>query len=93
MFGLVPKTVARVWGFVANKATKKKVKLKHLFWTLRFLKSYSSQDVLGCDCGVSRPTLQKWLWVVIRLLNKTLPKVSRLTKKREREREKERERE
>jgi len=62
-YGRTPEEVSELWDLCSPHINKPKI--RHLFWTLMFMKLYISQDVLCVMLDTTLPTLQKWTWVWI----------------------------
>ena len=62
-FGLSPRVTSRVWNTLE---LQRKVPvgglLKHLLWTLAFLKLYETESVYSSMFCVSDRTFRKWVW-------------------------------
>ncbi len=70
-----------LWGLLANhNLLLWKGKIKHLLWTLFFMKVYQTEppscSALGGSCGEIDPkTMQKWVWRFIQQVAKLRPVV------------------
>jgi hypothetical protein len=66
-FGVEPAVVAAVWSTLVyvDEVISDYVKQKHLLWTLLFLKSYATFDVITCQVGADEKTVRKWVWYII----------------------------
>lgn len=72
-FGISQSATTIVWTTLKQiKAEDAPFKLKYLFWTLYFLKTYPTDDVGSKWCGCSQKTFRKWVWRVIFALCRTL---------------------
>ena len=72
-FGVCPEVTGVIWALIKSKLTKK-LKPKHLLWSLMFLKQYSNETVLCALANTTPKTLRKWVWTVLEFLGGTLYK-------------------
>ena len=74
VFGVGPFVVAKLWILMANHdVIPPEGKIKHLLWTLHFLKAYPRQatvcSMVGGSTGAVDPkTLRKYMWPFIRAI-------------------------
>jgi hypothetical protein len=62
-FGLSPKVAARLWNtLVLQQKLPRGGLVKHLLWTLSFLKLYESEQVYTTTFSVTGNTFRKWVW-------------------------------
>lgn len=62
MFGTDSTIAAAVWNRAARKhLLPRGFKLKHLLWTLTFLKVYSTEGVRSDQCSADEKTMRKWI--------------------------------
>ncbi len=71
-FGVSKQTVTVLWAHIQHHDPEGIFKLKHLFWTLYFMKVYSSLDVSASHWKVDAKTYSHWIWRLIFFLNLTL---------------------
>lgn len=65
-FGTPPSIVALLWQMMASiNGIDTYCKPKHLLWTLMFLKTYATFDVIACRVGADEKTVRKWVWYVV----------------------------
>jgi hypothetical protein len=67
-----PTAIAAVWSLVVVQgrigegiSDYVNSKKKHLIWTLLFIKSYQTFDVIACQVGTDEKIVQKWVWYII----------------------------
>jgi hypothetical protein len=66
MIGAKVEVVVMVWNkMVVHAHVGDGHKFKYLLWSLMFLKSYNTEDVLGNSCSVATNTLRKWIWKTV----------------------------
>ena len=58
-YGASPEILAECWGCIKDK---------HLLWACMFMKLYLPEDVASILLGASKPTVRKWVWLVIEQL-------------------------
>jgi hypothetical protein len=75
-FGVAQETVFILWLHIQTHDSDGIFQLKHLFWTLYFLKVYSSVDVCASFWKVSPKTYSHWTWRLIFFFDLTLNIVS-----------------
>lgn len=76
MFGLSPTITSQIWDeFLRHRSAEKGIKPVHFLWTLCFLKTYTTQDVLYSRFCGSRTTYSEKVWSVIQLICESLPEV------------------
>ena len=71
-FGIAKETMKILWLHIQSLDTDGIFKLKHLLWTLYFMKVYNSSDVSASFWKVDPKTYSKWVWKLIVFLNLTL---------------------
>lgn len=75
-FGTNIDVASIVWDMMKeNRRRPLSMRPIHLLWGLLFLKTYSTTDVLAASVGTSRNTLRKWIWIVLRQIQKLKRKV------------------
>ena len=67
-FGASKATIAAVWRLIYPDIAGK-LRIKHLLWTLTFLKQYSSEQVLSQATGCTPKTFRKRVLEVLTALN------------------------
>jgi hypothetical protein len=80
-FGTGPFVVAKLWIFMAeHDVIPPEGEIKHLLWTLHFLKAYPRQAAVcsmvgGSTGGINLKTLRKYMWPFIRAVADLEPAV------------------
>ena len=72
-FGASLSTCVALWNICNFKG--KKVQPKHLLWTMMFLKTYTSENVLARIAGTTPKTFRKWKFVVVEEISSNMHKV------------------
>src|SRR5688500_2714584 len=74
LFGLTPNLCTPAWQHLtASRWTKHAGRIAHpvhLLWTLLFLKTYSTEQVLSQFIGVDEKTYRKWVWFYLEGISK-----------------------
>lgn len=75
-FGVSTDVTSLVWdGIRESKTCPLSIRPVYLLWALLFLKTYSTTEVLADAVGASRNTFRKWIWIVLRQIQKLKRKV------------------
>lgn len=53
-----------------NRTCPRAIKPIYLMWGLYFLKVYGTTEVMANKCGTSCNTFRKWVWIVLRQIQK-----------------------
>ena len=64
-YGCKPNIVTFLWSILMTNSSLKDEKLKHLFWTLSFLKTYELEFSLAFKFNVDRKTFRKHVLAVM----------------------------
>jgi len=59
LFGTSPYVCSRLWEMVEHLVPSSST-VKHLLWTLHFLKTYSTETTISCAVGADEKTIRKW---------------------------------
>ena len=72
LFGTSTDVCSVLWDYCAThkRRPKRGMKPKHLLWSLRFLKSYDTEDSLSTWAETTRKTWRKWVWILLRIIRK-----------------------
>jgi hypothetical protein len=71
MFGAKVEVVVMVWNeMVLHGHVGEGHKFEYLLWSLMFLKSYNTEDVLGNSNRIATNTLRKWIWKSVEGISK-----------------------
>lgn len=65
-FGTTADILAECWSEINDKISGGRP--KHLLWACMFMKLYLPEDVLSCLLGTTKPTMRKWVWLIIEQL-------------------------
>jgi hypothetical protein len=66
VFGTTPHIAASAWTMLMhNNAVPRRTRQRHLLYTLAFLKTYASSEVLGALLSADRGTVMRWVWIVL----------------------------
>ena len=73
-FGIDWMLCAKIWGCILPLLTNRDlnlngVKMKHLLWTLLFLRLYDTEEVLAAKVGTGEKTYRKWVWMLIDIIS------------------------
>lgn len=75
-FGCSPDVCSVLWEMMSIRRTKpRNMTPKHLLWALLFMKTYNSETMLSGLLDVERKTFRKWIWLVIRQIQRLKRKV------------------
>lgn len=78
-FGTSADVCSILWDNIrASRRCPRCIRPIHLLWSLLFLKTYDTTDVLAARVNTSPNTLRKWVWIVLRLIQKLKRKVVRV---------------
>lgn len=81
-FGTSIDVCSLLWdGIRADTRFYRYIQPRHLLWALLFLKTYNTEDVLSSRVGTTPKTFRKWVWKVLRLIQRMKPKVVRRTRR------------
>jgi hypothetical protein len=72
-FGVSIKTLTRIWDTCSSNNLSSKP--EHLLWTLQFLKTYETEEILSNTFGVSRKTYRKWVWIMVKSISDSKKRV------------------
>ena len=68
-FGVNPHVVAAIWNRIDSKdLAPEGMRVKHLLWSLLFLKTYQPVAHSAPPCGTDEKTYRKWVWIVLEIL-------------------------
>jgi hypothetical protein len=71
MFGAKVEIVVMVWNeMVLHGHVGDGHKFEYLVWSLMFLKSYNTEDILGNSNRIATNTLCKWIWKTVEGISK-----------------------
>jgi hypothetical protein len=68
LFGVDSNTAALIWNMVESRGnilTEPGRAIKHLLWSLLFLKNYETQALACILCRCSEKTHRKWVWIYV----------------------------
>ena len=65
--------IAEIWELFSPYVKRNNTKLKHLFWTLMYLKLYLPIDVMTILCQTSAHTFNDWVWAWLHVIAKRKP--------------------
>lgn len=66
IFGCSPGVAAALWNRLDDKdLLPEDALIKHLLWSLSFLKLYNVQRASSPVCGADKKTYRKWLWAML----------------------------
>jgi len=69
LFKVTPSIAAKAWNLLERKGRKPRYgKVKHLLWTLYFMKCYQVEQVNKIFAGTTRKTFRKWTEIFIEAL-------------------------
>ena len=75
-FGVSIDVTSLVWDDIRQSRTcPRSMQPMHLLWGLLFLKTYGTTEVMADSVGTSRNTFRKWVWIVLRQIQKLKRKV------------------
>ena len=69
-FGVKPMVCVIVWRLLEKQRWFKKEKItepkkEHLLWALRFMKSYSTEEIHAAEVKKVKKTWRKWTWLYV----------------------------
>ena len=71
ILGVSPRGCAVLWEEMGGDRPEDNEPV-HLLWTLLFLMSYSTENILSVIAGVNRKTYRKWVWLQLAVINDLL---------------------
>ena len=63
---------------IVENGNVEKVAPEHLLWTLFFLRTYNTEEVLASMIGHSEKMVRKWIWTVVQKLAEVDSLVSKI---------------
>ena len=69
LFGVNVRSCARLWQ-ILEPYRPAKAKVKHLLWSLMFLKTYANEVVLSALTGVDEKTQRFWVWNLVHAISR-----------------------
>ena len=69
-YGHRPRVLLDAWCLIENRARHQKLKMKHMFWALYFLKNYTSEDSLAGTSNTTPKTFREKVRGILQLLAK-----------------------
>ena len=70
--GVTFSTLRLIWFYLAiflnNNRYEFQLKPIYLIWALIFLKVYPTWDVMTSLCVAEKKTIQKWVWIIIKMI-------------------------
>lgn len=77
-FGTPPSIVVKIWAMLTDTPVDPFFKPKHLLWTLLFLKTCPTFDVLANRVSADEKTVRKWVWYGIHATANLIDQVVRV---------------
>ena len=77
IFGTSSVVCSVLWEYLRRYGTveRKKIKQKHLLWSLMFLKLYANEECHASLAGCDQKTFRKWIWIVLKDIQRLEPRL------------------